>query len=353
MALGKFIPAPLKRPLIFLYVFSRCLMHVSASGKAVLNLSGVLPPIGSSKIVHGGKVKLLALRERFGDSWRNFNLAYFVSSGLPFGADLWIKIYKKFGIKVIWNQNGVAYPALYPQAIVERVNGLMKPIHGSDYVVYQTEFTKRCADKFLGVFQGPSSILINPVDTKVFKPRQDPLPIEPLVILMLGNHFESEERMTASLEPLRTLRDQGTNLKLIIIGRTEKDFQEDWIEKHGAYLQSEAPALFQSAHLFLHLKYLDPCPTGVLEALASGMPIIGSRSGGMPELVNDASGVLLAVQEDFERLHYPSKNAVVEAILQIRSNLVEFSTQARKQAEKFNKEIWLERHREIFNSLIK
>jgi glycosyltransferase involved in cell wall biosynthesis len=353
MSLKSLIPKPLKYPLISFYILGRLILRGIPAKEPRLNLANVLPPIGSSKIIHGGKVKLLALRERFGDTWRNFNLAYFVSSGLPFAPAIWIRLYKFFGIKVVWNQNGFAYPALYSSEVIGSIHSLFKPIHLTHFVVYQTEFTKRCAQKFLGEIKNQSTVLINPVDTKEFKPRKNALPLEPLTIIMLGNHFESEERMTVSIESLKLLRTQGVDLKLIIIGRCEKQFGENWIEKRGAYLQKDAPTLFQSAHLMLHLKYLDPCPTAVLEALASGLPVIGSRSGGMPELVDDASGVLISAPEDFEKLHYPTPGEVTQAIIKVRDNLSEYSRSARAQALKFDKEIWLEKHDEIFKTLLK
>ncbi len=352
MNLKRYIPQPLKNLLAAIYILGRLILRGRSSRELKLNLAGVLPPEGS--LVHGGKVKLLHLRERFGNTWQGFNLAYFVSSGLPFSPAIWIRLYKMLGVKVVWNQNGFAYPALYQPEVVLRVNNLFQSIHLSHHVVFQTEFTKRCAEKFLGQIEVPSTILINPVDTKVFKPRETPLAQEPLVILMLGNHFESEERMSVSLEALRRLREEGLNLKLIILGHCEKDFAEDWIEKKGSYLQSQAPTLFQSAHILLHLKYLDPCPTAVLEALASGMPVIGSRSGGMPELVNDASGVLLTVPEDFNTLHYPTPQEISEGIKKVAQNLPQYSSEARKQAvAKFDKIAWLERHETLFNTLLK
>ena len=350
----KHIPKFLKYPLITLYVLTRLILRGTRAKTVVVNLLGVLPPLGSQKIIHGGKVKLLHVREYFGESWRNFNIAYCASSGLPFAPKIWLKLYRLFGVKIVWNQNGVAYDALYPKHIVEEINNILKPIHLSDYVIYQTEFTKRCSDKYLGVFQGPSEIIINPVDTEHFHPRSTPLPFEPLTILMLGNHFESTERMRASIEPLRLLQERGINLKLIIIGRCETVFTEDWIQKRGSYLQKDAPALFQEAHLFLHLKYLDPCPTTVLEALATGVPVIGSRSGGMPELVTDASGVLIPIVEDFEKLHYPTPTEVAEAILSVIPKLAEFSVSAREHAVvNFDKKNWLNKHEEIFNQLLK
>ena len=155
----KYIPNFLKYPLVALYIFARCLMRGNTGKGIALNLGGVLPS-DPRAIVHGGKVKLLALRERFGDSWQRFNTAYFVSSGLPFAPALWIRIYKMFGVRVVWNQNGFAYPALYAPEVVARVNGLFTPMRQCHHIVYQTAFTKRCAEKFLGHIATPSRNII-------------------------------------------------------------------------------------------------------------------------------------------------------------------------------------------------
>ncbi|MBX4206181.1 glycosyltransferase family 4 protein [Candidatus Parcubacteria bacterium] len=349
----RLVPTFLKYPLVLLYACGKCLMRGGSGKDVVLNLVGVLPLPGSRAIIHGGKVKLLALREKFGDSWKRFNIAYFVSSGLPSVPAAWIRAYKMFGVKVVWNQNGFAYPALYPLDVVARVNGLFTPMRLADFVVYQTEFTKRCTEKFLGRIRTPSAVLINPVDTEKFRPAEAPLPEDPFVILMAGNHFESEERMKISLGAVRLVREQGVNAKLLITGRPEHDIREEWIEQTGAFTQDEAPALYRKAHLLLHLKYLDPCPTNVLEALATGLPVVGQANGGMPELVGDSAGILLPAPEDFDHLHYPSAKEVAEAILKVRDNLPDFSREAREQALKFDKKLWLKKHEDIFNLLLK
>ena len=345
--LRRFIPTFLKYPLITVYISWKLLRRGKSGNRVILNLAGALPPKNSSKIIHGGKPKLLPLRERFGDTWKHFTIAYFASSGLPFAPGIWLKLYKKAGVKVVWNQNGVAYPAWAGEKTA-RINALMKPIYQADYVIYQTAFTKKCADKFLGPYRGPSTIIVNPVDTNKFVPRKTPLPMEPFVILMSGHHFESEERLKVSLEAVRGI----PNTKLLIIGNRQDVPQEDWIETVGQFSQSEAPALYQRAHLFLHLKSLDPCPTMVLEALAAGLPVVGLKNGGMPELVSDASGILVEAPEDFDRFHYPKPEEVRSAILKIKERLTDYSREARLQAMKFDKEKWLRRHEEIFNKLL-
>lgn len=346
----KLIPKFLKYPLVALYICWRCFNRGRKASTIVLNLAGVLPPLGSREVVHGGKVKLLHLREHFGDSWKKFNIGYFVSSGLPFAPALWLRIYRIFGIKIVWNQNGVAYPA-WAREKTKSINKLMSPIHLSEHVVYQTEFCKKCSDKYLGKFNGSSSILINPVDTNHFKPLETPLPLAPLVIIMSGHHFESRERLNISLETVRKLKHEGLDIKLIIIGNTQKVPSENWIEVVGKFTQEEAPHLYQKAHILLHLKNLDPCPTIVLEALSCGLPVIGLKNGGMPELVDDKSGILIRTVEDFDKFYYPEVLEIVHAIKNVKTNLKEFSQGARMQSLKFDKEIWLKEHAQIFKKL--
>ena len=45
----------------------------------------------------------------------------------------------------------------------------------ADYVFYQSNFSKNCSEKFLGVRKGPNEILYNAVDNKVFFPNKKKL----------------------------------------------------------------------------------------------------------------------------------------------------------------------------------
>jgi len=357
MPLKKYIPAKLKYPLIALYVLGRVISRGLPSRDLKLNLAGVLPPPYSNKIIHGGKVKLIYLRERFGDSWKRFDIAYFVSSGLPFAPSIWTTIYKMFGVKIVWNQNGVAYGAWTKD--VEKINSLMKPIHDADYVIYQTEFVKKCADQFLGKIRKPSSIVYNPVDTNLFKPGVMP---KTLTLLAIGSHF-NRERIIIPIQVLRKLHEKGVKAKLIIAGRllwanAEEDVRkeseglEEFIEREGPFLQRNAPQIYQKASILIHLKYLDPCPTVVLEALSSGVPVIGSASGGLPEMVSEKAGVLIPIEEGFDVLRYPTVDEVVEAVMKIKSKMKQYSKGAREYAQvKFNKEDWIKKHEQIFQNV--
>jgi glycosyltransferase involved in cell wall biosynthesis len=58
----------------------------------------------------------------------------------------------------------------------------------------------------------------------------------------------------------------------------------------------DAPGIAQWMHaadVFCLPSYSEGCPTVVVEALACGQPLVATNVGGIPELVNEASGVLV------------------------------------------------------------
>jgi glycosyltransferase involved in cell wall biosynthesis len=128
---------------------------------------------------------------------------------------------------------------------------------------------------------------------------------------------------------------------------------ENAVEVLPAYSQREAPAIFQRAHVLLHLKYKDPCPTVVIEALACGVPVVGSRSGGLPELVGDEAGALLDVPDSWEEIHLPAADALADGVLQVMADPDRWRAGARRRAvHRFDREAWLDRHRAIFRHLV-
>ena len=117
----------------------------------------------------------------------------------------------------------------------------------------------------------------------------------------------------------------------------------------GRYSQEEAPALFRRAHVLLHTKVNDPCPSLVIEAMAAGLPVVYPRSGGVPELVGDDAGIGVPHPDGFERDEPPSADALADALLRVLADLPAYAAAARSRAvERFALEPWLDRHAELF-----
>jgi len=319
----------------------------------------------SDQLVHGGMVKVQRMQSSWPNTPNGFNTLYMVSSAVPPAARWWAALARRRGTTVVWNQNGVSYPG-WERHGWRSTNAAMTPLlRSADHVFYQSEFCKTSADRFLGQPTGTWEILHNAVDTRLFAPRSRPLPETPLVLMLGGNQSE-RYRLETAVETLAALIRRGTEARLLITGNLrwgrdprqamheareilDREGVADHVELVGAYSQAEAPALLQRAHILLHTKYNDPCPGIVIEALASGLPVVYSASGGVPELVGDEAGRGVPVDPTFDRMIPPDPGALADGIERVRASLRDYSAAARKRAvQRFDIVPWLARHADVF-----
>ena len=187
----------------------------SDSGTPVISFGGVLEERG---LVHGGAVKLVHLRDAFAWDEETFNLLYLVSSASPAFAEDLVDHCRNLRIPLVWNQNGVAYPA-WAGEDTNSYNDPMRRLRArAQYVVYQSAFCRDSAERFLGHSGAASEVLFNPVDLKKFSPAADPLPATPLKLLTLGTHGYAE-RVLSTIRCVRALKDAGVDCSLTIAGR--------------------------------------------------------------------------------------------------------------------------------------
>jgi glycosyltransferase involved in cell wall biosynthesis len=328
----------------------------------VLAFGGVLE---EQRIVHGGAVKLIHLRDAFTWNEQRFNLLYLVSSAPPgFAGDL-VDRCERLRIPLVWNQNGVAYPA-WAGNDTKRYNDPMRRLRArAKFVVYQSAFCKASAERFLGHCDATSEILYNPVDLEKFHPPANPLPVTPLKLLTLGTHGYAE-RVLSTIRCARALNDSGVACSLTIAGRlgwrggaadTHREIARLNLEKRVTVLptftREQAAELYRGHHLLLHPKYLDPCPTVVIEALSCGLPVIGSASGGLPEMVPSSCGTLIPVPLSWDKLITPTGDQLAAAAEALIPNLRQAAVAARSHAESnFDGVQWVERHASIFERVL-
>lgn len=334
---------------------------------------------GQGEFLHGGLVKVQDLLPHFPNEPDQANILYLVSSAypkfapgfagkfLPLLAVLMVKYAKRAGIKVVLNQDGVAYAGWYGKGWKKANRPYRKILKAADYVFYQTEFAKMSADRFLCERHHAWSILPNAVNTLHFIPLSV-RPVRPCTLLVTGSHY-SIKRISLALSCLRILKEKGLDARLRVAGRfcwgsDENDARaeienlmsmlniDNYVKLLGPYTQQEAVNLYQSADILMHLKYNDPCPRVVLEAMSCGLPVVYSGSGGLPEMVGSGAGVGIPQPLDWEREHYPKPMDLAEAVIRIFSNLSEYSRRARGRVEaQFDVANWVDRHAAVFKDL--
>ncbi len=369
--------ASLKRHLPFRYQLKSAVAHLQTwperKKMALAPLDAVRVSYGQkhvptrNEIAYGGMVKFQWMQELYRNDSAYFNILYMVSSQPPLGAEHIAKTAKKIGAKLAWNQNGVAYPGWYGWPWKERNQRMAKVLHMADHVFYQSHFCRMAADEFLGVCKTQSEVLYNPIDTETFTPPHTPS--EGLILLLAGNQYQYY-RLENAIKTLAIVRKQHPDARLIVTGKLNwlpnpketARIAEQLIHQQGVsnavtflgpYQQSEAPDIFRNAHILLHTRYNDPCPTVVLEALSAGLPVVYSNSGGTPELVGPDAGIGIETELNWEQEHPPTPEALAEAVLKVASNHTGYAQKARERAvTHFDLRPWLQRHKEVFQKLL-
>lgn len=313
----------------------------------------------------GPLVKVQLLQKRFPQYFPGYSLLYILSNAIYLPQHVLNRV-RDAGVPIVLNQNGLFYKAWFPEGW-ERENARMAGVHAvADHVFYQSQFCRDCAEQFLGSRAGDSEILYNGVDVDHFTPTSEHGKNRPFTFLVTGKISSSTaHRIRSSVAGLAAARRGGVDAAMTIAGpiaptveaqvRAELDRLgiSEAVRFSGPYRRHEAPAIYRSADAYLVTKHNDPCPNSVLEALAAGLPVLYSASGGVPELVGETAGVGLPVPKTFEYAAVPEPHAIAEGMAQVVQNHESMARAARVRAvERFSLSGWLDRHESVFRRLL-
>ena len=313
--------------------------------------------------IGGPFVKIKKLNKFFPENKWQFNIVYILSNS-PNLSSYSINLLKNKKLPIILNQNGVFYPSWY-KGNWKKQNLIISNIyHSADYVFWQSKFCKTASNKFLGKRQQNGEVLYNAVDTKKFKPNIDQNS-KIFKFLITGNiRKQNNYRICSVLNAIEKVTKKNKNIHLYIAGNIEdeKYFSSkvellkisNYVTLLGKYSQKNADLIYQKANAYITMSYQDNCPSAVIEAMSSGLPVLYSASGGVPELVGNKAGKGLAVPSSWEKMYIPSKEEICEGILEIIDNRKIMSEHARERAlELFDIKKWIKRHSEIFKIFLK
>jgi glycosyltransferase involved in cell wall biosynthesis len=161
----------------------------------------------------------------------------------------------------------------------------------------------------MGTAPERSRAIINGCDLSVFHPRnrldaRQELGIDPSgqAVVYIGR-MDLKKGLRELVDAAVTLHPKRENLHVYLVGAgPDKAIIESAIQAGEAsgYIHMLPACAFDdvavwmaAADLVTLPSYMEGCPNAVLEALASGRPVVATRVGGIPEIMNDECGRLV------------------------------------------------------------
>jgi glycosyltransferase involved in cell wall biosynthesis len=203
---------------------------------------------------------------------------------------------EKFMVSFNW------FLRIFEEKMLERANKIIAVSH----------FTKRELLEYYKVPEEKIRVIHNGVDVNKFKPAQDKRKIkqalgfnpDDLTILSVGRLYARKGLFTL-IESMPAIVERFKNAKFIISGKGQSDEMRKLLahaEKIGVkdnliftgyYPDKKLPKLYQAADVFAFSTFYEHHPFAVLEALSTGLPVVTTSVGGIPETIDSGKNGFL------------------------------------------------------------
>jgi len=212
-----------------------------------------------------------------------------------------LRQYKKNGGAILQRLDGVYYPSKHGQDYRRR-NKAMKEIYLdlADLVIFQSHHSRDQCFEMFGEKKGSVySIIVNGVNKSVFYPELNPRRIEKdkFRLVTTGN-FRNEDMLKPLVLALDKLVSQ-VGFELKIIGPVHKSLEilldRKYVKWDGPCHPNQLAESLRGSDIFLYSHLNPPCPNSVVEAVSTGLPVVGFDSGAMSELCFFSKELLVPV----------------------------------------------------------
>ncbi|MDT8371113.1 MAG: glycosyltransferase family 4 protein [Gammaproteobacteria bacterium] len=183
-------------------------------------------------------------------------------------------------------------------------------------------------------FKNPIDFIPNAVDITRFTPAEN-RPERPVTIL-LARRLVDKNGVTVYAEAVSALK--GLDVHLLFAGNgPERAKVEQILKENGMYDKStflgdisnqQMPDIYRSADISVLPSFMEATSITGLESMACGLPLVGTRVGGIPTLISESETGILVPSGD--------PNSLGKALVELVNNPIlreEMGLKARKKAE--------------------
>ena len=219
-----------------------------------------------------------------------------------------IRLIRFFGGKVIQRLDGIYYPSKHGDGYVLK-NQAIKDIYSglADFVVFQSEYSRKQCFAMLGEKgAGEYGIIVNGANLDIFHPDEKEISAPKKFILATTGNFRNIDMLEPIIKALDELVGEF-DFEFWVIGPISNPALEgclarEYVRHLGPKDKGEVAALLRESDIFIYSHLNPPCPNSVIEAISSGLPVVGFDSGSMSELLSFNKELLAPVSDEvFQR----------------------------------------------------
>jgi len=176
--------------------------------------------------------------------------------------------------------------------------------------------------------RGNFEIIPNTVDTRLFYTSRKKDEDKQMKKILFVGLLKPTKGIFCLIEALAKVNEMRHDFKLDIVGdgpcraiheRQAKDLGlEDKVIFHGLKTKKEVSQFMMEADFFVLPSEWENLPCVLIEAMASGLPVIATKVGGIPEMVTEKAGKLVSPK---------NSNALAEAINYMLDHYIDYSSE--------------------------
>jgi glycosyltransferase involved in cell wall biosynthesis len=201
-------------------------------------------------------------------------------------------------------------------------------------------------------------VVYNVVDTKIFHPSNDQHTHQKVKFLHISSLKDSQKNLSGMLRVVAELSKKRNDFECWFIGdgdttphialAKELGIHDTFAFFGGPQTTAEVAETMRNSDCLILFSHYENLPCVIVEAFAAGIPVVSTSVGGIPEIVNEHRGILMAPRDEPAFL-----SALTQMIDQVKDNRYHPIELAEYADAHFSYEKISEKFHEIYYRILK